>query len=96
MSTFMFIMQMIIALGGDPTSEACQIYPKNAIVTEVNEANDTFTATDVFGNDWVVDGSEDWLVGDIVSMTMYNNMTTNTIYDDVVLTAKYEGYSVLF
>lgn len=92
MSTLLFIIQTIILLGGDPSNEACQVYPKDAIVTEIDLENDTFTVTDFGGDDWVIEGVEDWEKGDKIGLIMYNNMTTETIYDDIVLTVRYEGW----
>lgn len=92
MSTLLFIIQTIILLGGDPNNEDCQIYPKDAIVTEVNMTDDTFVVIDFDGDEWIVEGAEDWIEGDRVALIMYNNMTTESIYDDIVLTVDYEGW----
>ena len=67
------------------------IYPRTGIVTEVNYEADTVTFTDCAGLSWVLDSSEDWGEGDLASCVMYDNGTPNTIFDDVILMARYAG-----
>lgn len=90
MSTVLFILATIISLGGNPFAEECHIYPLSAEITDVNYEDDIITITDYSGEEWVYEGCEDWEIGDGASLIMYNNMTLE-IYDDVILTIKYEN-----
>ena len=68
------------------------LYPLTTVVTEVNEEEQTVTAVDFNGNGWVFeDESGDWFEGDVASLMMFDNMT-ETIYDDVVVDARYTGW----
>lgn len=89
MSTLLFILATIISLGGNPFTEECQIYPLSVQITDLNYEDDTITFTDFRGENWVYIGCEDWEIGDNANLIMYNNMTSE-IYDDIILTIKYE------
>ena len=66
-------------------------YPMTTIVTEVNYNSDEVTCTDFNGNKWAFTGCEDWLEGDICSMIMCDN-GTKTIYDDIIISERYNGW----
>lgn len=91
MATILFILSTIISLGGNPFDHQAVIYPKSAIVTEVNYHDDYIVLLDLNGDEWLYDGAEDWLVGDFVAMMMWNNDTLD-IYDDEIISIRYEGY----
>lgn len=93
MSTLLFILVTIIQLGGNPFIEECQVYPMSATVVDIYENYNCVEFEDKNGNTWLWDDIEDWEIGDNVALIMYNNMTTDSIYDDVILTIKYEGWS---
>lgn len=66
------------------------LYAIHATVTEVND--DVITVTDFRGDEWSwYDTAEDWFVGDIAALVMYDNETPE-IGDDMILTAKYDGW----
>lgn len=67
-------------------------YPATGIVTEVNYNTDTVTVQDFNGNLWNFYGCEDWAPNDICAMLMSNNGTPETIFDDIIITARYCGY----
>lgn len=69
-----------------------ELYPMSTIVAEVNRSTDTVTVEDFNGNLWEFDGAEDWAEGDIAALIMYDKGTPETVYDDVILTARYCGY----
>lgn len=65
------------------------IYPDTFLVTNVNA--DIVYAVDCNGNEWVWYGAEDFNKGDYAAVLMFNNQT-ETIFDDVVLTARPTGF----
>lgn len=68
-----------------------QVYPRSGVVTGV--VGDEITVTDFSGRTYTfTDANEDWLTGDICSMVMWKNFTQNTVYDDTVLQARYDGW----
>lgn len=67
-------------------------YPRTAVVTDLDYDNDLVIITDLAGLDWVMEGIEDWQVGDLVSLLMYDNNTPDTIFDDEIVMAYYGGW----
>ena len=67
------------------------VYPLTVQVVELDRENDIVTCADGAGNGWEFYGVEDWQVGDFASLLMDDNGTTETIYDDIVLMARYAG-----
>lgn len=66
------------------------LYPSTARVKVVDLYEDIVVFTDGF-NDWIVEGAEDWVVGDLASLLMFDAFTGNTVEDDVILLAWYAG-----
>lgn len=66
------------------------IYPKAALVVNVDNTADIVTCEDFNGYLWQFEGVEDWQAGDIASMIMFD-MGTKKIDDDIVLSVKYSG-----
>ena len=64
------------------------LYPETGKVVEI--CNDTVTVETSTGNLFEFYGSEDWFVGDIVSMIM-DSCGTTEITDDVIIAVKYSG-----
>ena len=62
------------------------VYPKTAIITEINE--DVVTCDDGI-NLWDFECREDYFIGDVVSMIMSDNDTSQNIYDDEILECRY-------
>lgn len=79
-------------------STACAVsapdgfYPRTAIVTDINYLTDTVVCTDCAGVVWMFADVEDWNIGDIVSMLMFDNDTPDSIYDDEIVMAYYGGW----
>lgn len=67
-------------------------YPRTAVVTDLDYDNDLVIITDWAGFDWVMEGIEDWQVGDLVSLLMYDCGTPDTIFDDEIVMAYYGGW----
>lgn len=59
------------------------LYPKTAIVVDIDEKTDTITVFDGY-YDWKFTGIEDWQMYDTVSMIMDNN-GTKTVTDDKIV-----------
>ena len=67
-------------------------YPLCGTVVEVNKENGEVVVEDFNGNLWAFEDGEDWLEGDICAMTM-SDEGTSSIYDDVVVQARYCGWN---
>lgn len=73
------------------TKEQHEIYPTSTIVTDVEGA--LITVTDFSGRVYqFYDETEDWFIDDICAIIMDNNNTKETVYDDIIISAKYCGY----
>lgn len=64
------------------------LYPETGKVVEI--CNDTVSVETSTGNLFEFYGSEDWFVGDIVSMIM-DSCGTTEITDDMIIAVKYSG-----
>lgn len=67
-------------------------YAKAAIVTNIDRVADVVTFEDCTGNLWDWEGAEDWDVGDGAALLM-NSRGTKNIYDDEIISAKYENWA---
>ena len=67
-------------------------YAHTALITALDYDTDTVTVTDYVGLTWTFQGCEDYCVDDLVSLTMSDNGTKETVLDDEILSAKYAGY----
>ncbi len=74
------------------SSHTEQEYAKSTTVVMLEKATDTVVCQDFNGNLWCFYGIEDWQIGDVASLLMSDNGTENYIYDDIVLSARYDGY----
>ena len=68
------------------------IYPTTVIVRELDFDNDLVICEDCEGNEWILEGIDDWGIGDMISMIM-DDMDTYTIEDDEILMVRYSGYA---
>lgn len=93
MKKLIFAVAVALALA---TLTACtpapahDTYPLMAVV--VQSEGETVTAIDYNGNMWEFGyfSEDDYMAGDVVILTMDDNGTP-TIYDDIVIGAKYSG-----
>lgn len=88
---FIFIMQFLVVIFVNNVIEKSNLYPMTTVVTELNQEKDEVICIDFNGNEWVFDGVEDWLVGDIASMIIDDCGTTD-IHDDKIVSVKYDGW----
>ena len=65
-------------------------YAMTTKVVELDRENDVVVCEDFNGNLWEFYGCEDWQIDDIASLRMDNNGTP-TIYDDEIVSARYNG-----
>ena len=70
------------------------VYAITTVVVELDHRNDTVTCQDFNGNLWAFYGVEDWMVGDVATLMMWN-AETDTIYDDEVVGVYYSGWFTL-
>lgn len=83
-----FIIMSVYVLGN--------FYPRTAMITEIDEANNIITLTCSNGNVFSTKREiEDFMVGNICSMLMYD-CGTEYVCDDKVVVLKYDGYLELF
>ena len=66
------------------------LYPHAAVVVEVDDVGDCVYVSDYNGEIWMLYGAEDWMIGDVVAMTMEDN-GTDRIDDDEIIQARYCG-----
>lgn len=68
------------------------LYPMTAVVTDFDFENDLVIVTDYEGFDWIFEGIEDWQIGDICSMIMFDNNTYEYVEDDIIVKIVYAGF----
>ena len=66
-------------------------YALTTKVVALDEENDLVTCKDFNGNLWKFYGCEDWAIDDIASLLM-SDEGTEKIYDDTILSTRYNGY----
>lgn len=89
--SIIFVLTIIIACSVNAFAES-NIYPMAMVVFKINNKTDTVIFKDFNGNLWsYTNGTEDWAVGDLAGIIMYDN-NTEIIYDDIIIDARYCGY----
>lgn len=68
-----------------------QLYPRTAIVTEINRKADYVEVECANGNKYYFYGAHDYEIGDIVSLIAKQNVTKRVV-DDVVVSHRYDGF----
>lgn len=89
--TMLFNSLTVEAPSKEDSYKAENIYSISTIVDNVDYENDIVIVIDSIGNEWVFEGCEDWFVGDVCVLTMYDN-STDVITDDVIIKTTYNGY----
>ena len=69
-------------------------YPLTAVVVDLDYNEDVLVLEDGAELVWEFEGIEDFEIGDIVSLLMWDNNTPDSIYDDVILLVYYSGFSI--
>lgn len=74
-----------------PTKAESSFYPRTAITIEIIEDEDIVVCQDAAGVIWEFYGIEDFEVGDLVSMLLWDCGTPDSIFDDEIIDATYAG-----
>ena len=67
------------------------LYPRTAVVVEIDRPNDTVICEDSVGMLWAFYGCDDWEVDDCVSLIMDSRGTEN-IKDDAIVSTRYSAW----
>ena len=67
------------------------VYTKAGIVSGFDFENDLVFVSEATGNEWSFYGIEDWMVGDIAIMTIFD-IGSESIYDDEIIDVTYGGH----
>lgn len=88
------LKEFALALGvavGASTMVAPTYYPTTTVVTEVNA--ETVKVRTFSGIEYTMPNEgEDWIEGDLASLIMEENGTSDDITDDNIITARYSGW----
>lgn len=84
------LLEVSVAVSEDLDSISNHIYGMLAIVTDLDSTEDLVSVTNWNGDIWQFYGTEDWCIGDYCSLVMYDNLTEDSIYDDIVISVIYE------
>lgn len=68
------------------------VYSTTTMVTEVDYDADIVIIQTFSGIEYQFEGCEDWYEGDICTVTMWDNDTPDTVYDDEILQTRYSGW----
>ena len=85
--TLLVVLSVIFGTAAADTG----FYAHTAVIVEFNYDEDVVVVEDAIGFLWEFEGVEDYFVGDVVSMLMWNN-GTESIFDDIILDVVYSGY----
>lgn len=66
------------------------IYSRDGIVTEVNTETDEVIWVDGVGHWWVIEGTDDWMVNDGITVINFD-MFTDNIEDDYTIEYRYSN-----
>lgn len=72
------------------------VYPNTAIVTAIDYNTDFFEVATSTGIKYTLKGVEDWEVGDLASLLMYDIGSDGDITNDLVIELRYTGFTVDF
>ena len=68
-------------------------YPPTAEVVGLNYHTNTVIVKTAVGIFYSFNGTEDYMIGDLVSLTMDTNKTPDNVIDDVIVQVRYSGYT---
>ena len=93
-STIIFVIAVavLMLICGCVFAPSHEVYSNCGVVSNVDYENDLVSVEDFGGFIWQFFGCEDWEEGDICAMTMDNNGTPDTIFDDIVVNTNYCGW----
>lgn len=97
---FMICMMIVLVLGmligagivaAETANDRARLYPRTAVVVEIDRPNDTVVCEDSVGMLWAFYGADDWELDDCVSLLM-DSRGTDSIYDDSIVAARYSAW----
>lgn len=68
-----------------------KLYPRTAVITDINRKSDFVTAKCANGNPYYFYGAKDYEIGDIVSLIAKKNLS-KVVIDDAVVSNRYDGF----
>lgn len=74
-----------------PAKAESSFYPRAAIITEICYEEDLIICVDAAGVEWSFFGVEDFDIGDLVAMLLWDCGTPESIYDDEIIDVVYAG-----
>ena len=74
-------------------AEQEMLYPRTAVVVEIDRPNDTVVCEDSVGMLWAFYGADDWELDDCVSLIL-DSRGTDIIYDDDIVSVRYSAFRV--
>jgi hypothetical protein len=72
------------------------LYPNTAVVTAIDYGKDSFTVVTSTNISYTLKGVEDWEVGDLASLLMYDIGSDGDITNDLVIELRCTGFTVDF
>lgn len=87
-----FIMILALALALSISVAYADIYPTTVIVRDLDYQYDLVICEDYNGNEWILEGIDNWDIDDMISMIM-DDMDTSIIEDDEIIMVRYSGYA---
>lgn len=88
------ILTLVLLLVTLVTTAFADLYPTTFVVVNVDHISDELTLKDACGNLWIVNGVEDYFVGDGVSAIMFDN-DTERVEDDIIVDMTYTCLEML-
>lgn len=88
---FAVLLPLLLRMNAESTTDKTTHYAKQGIVTAIDARQDMVTFTDTQDRAWSFYGVEDWQEGDMLACIM-DTQGTDTVYDDVILCATYQGH----
>lgn len=85
------LISFILILCFFTTATASTFYPLTTVVIDFDYSEDLVFCVDYCGNVWTFPEIEDWQIGDIASLLMWDS-ETDFIIDDAIIEVNYGGW----
>lgn len=67
------------------------IYSRNGVVIEVNKETNEVIWVDGVGYEWAIEGVEDWMIDDGITVINFDMFTQDNIKDDITIECRYSN-----
>ena len=67
------------------------IYSRDGVVVEVNEETNEVIWVDGVGYEWAIEGIEDWMIDDGITVINFDMCTQDNIKDDITIEYRYSN-----